>query len=169
MSPNGHSPESKNQTQSQGQDIHLAGKSLEFYWRVAKFFILLLVVLEILNIVLEVHEYGSWVAEVAVFILFSVWLVLRFRIKLMPTITTAAFIGVTSGLVLAIFEIIWYHQWWYLLNLIRQPFIIAAVGMATSFVLYLLIGSLKTKKKNKEPKGGGIYGGKESSFKKFRQ
>jgi len=146
----------------------VAGKSLKFYWQAIKWFIVLLVVLNIFNIVFEVYEYGHWVVEVVVFIIFSFYLLKRWKVKVMTVVTASIFLGLASGLLLAIFDIIWYHQWWYLLNLVRQPFIVSLVGAVTSLVFCLLFNNLKFRNKSKDLKGGGIYGRKKANIGKFR-
>jgi hypothetical protein len=149
-----------------GHDF-IVGKSLKFYWQAIKWFIVLLVVLDILNAVLEVYKHGHWIIEAAVFIIFSFYLLKRWRVALTTAITASVFLGIISGLLLAIFDIIWYHQWWYLLNFIRLPCIIGAVGVATSLAFYLLFQNIKFKQ-SKDVKGGGIYGRKKTNLDKFR-
>ena len=150
------------------EDTLIAGKSLEFYWKASRLFMAVLVVLEIINIIFEVYEYGYWIIEVVIFIFFTAWLLKKWRVKLATAVIACAYLGIIAGLILAIFDIIWYHQWWYLLNLIRKPFLVGLVGIVTSFIFYLTFQSFKTKKKGKEPKGGGIYGRKTTNFEKFR-
>jgi len=145
----------------------IAGKSLKFYWQAIKWFIVLLVVLDILNVVFEVYEYGHWVIEAVIFVIFSFYLLKRWKVALTTAITASVFLGIISGLLLAIFDIIWYHQWWYLLNFIRLPCIISAVGIATSLAFYLLFQNIKFKQ-SKDVKGGGIYGRKKTNLDKFR-
>jgi len=152
----------------------IAGKSLEFYWKTSRLFIAVLVVLEIINIIFEVYVYGHWIIEVVIFILFTAWLLKRWRVKLTTAIMGCVILGIIAGLLLAIFDIIWYHQWWYLLNLIRKPFLVGLVGLITTFIFYFSFRSFKTKKTSKglgppgrpghssltndSKKGGGMYG-----------
>ncbi|MFA6098028.1 MAG: hypothetical protein WCV50_04480 [Patescibacteria group bacterium] len=158
----------KNDNISADNDALIAGKSPSFYWQASRWFALLLVVLEALNIKFDFFKYAEWVIIVAVFAVFAFWLQTRRRISLTAALVAGVFLGVISGLLLAIFDIIWYHQWWYLLNLIRMPFINTAVGAATILVFYLLIQSLKNNKIFKASKGGGNYGGKETNYSKYR-
>jgi len=154
---------------SHGRDDLIAGKSISFYWQAARLFIVLLLFLEILNIIQDINKHGHWIIEVVVFLLFNWWIFKRWKLDL-PTMAVASiFLGVLTGLSLAMFEIIWYHQWWYTLNIIRQPFIIGLVGTATSLLFSLLFQNLKFNKNKKDQvKKTGIYGRKESNHQKYR-
>jgi len=136
----------------------IAGKSLGFYWKASKFFILLMVVLEIANVILELYQYGNWIIEIVLFAILTLWLIKRYRIKLAVVLFTSSMVGVIAGLLLAIFDTIWYRELWYLLNLIRKPCIISAVGIGSTFLFYLLFQSIVFKQQHNNPKGGGIYG-----------
>jgi len=150
--------EDKATTSYNGGDSLVAGKSLNFYWRSIRWFILIIAILDGLNIVFQlVPDYGHWVIEVAVFLVFNFWLLRIRRIEMKTVLTANILLGLGAGLLLAIFEIIWYHQVVYLLNLIRQPVIVTALGIVSSLTFYLLFKSLLSKKDNNS-KGGGIHG-----------
>lgn len=141
-----------------GIDALIAGKSLGFYWKVGKFFILLMVVLEIANVILELYQYGNWIIEIVLFAILTLWLLKRYRVKIAVVLFASIMISIVAGLVLAIFDTIWYRELWYLLNLVRKPCIISAVGIGSTFIFYLLFQSIVFKQERKNPKGGGIYG-----------
>ncbi len=141
----------------------IAGKSLSFYWQTIKWFILLLLVLEVSNIAFNIYEYGHWIIEAVVFLLFNFWLLRIRRLEFNTALTASIFIGIGGGLLLAIFEIIWYRELVYLLSLIRQPFIITGIGVVASFTFFLLFKNLLSKKDNNKSKGGGIYDGRQTN------
>ncbi len=146
----------------------VAGKSLKFYWQSVRWFILLLVGLEALNIIYDIYKYGHWIIEAIIFLLFNFWLMRLRRLEFNTSITATVFLGIGSGLLLALFEIIWYHQVVWLLNLIRQPVIITAVGLVVNFTFYLLFKSLLSNRDNINLKGGGIYDRKTNVNNRFR-
>lgn len=131
---------------SEAGDASIAGKPLAFYWRAGRLFAVLLILLEVIVIVAGWYVLGHWLVEAGVFVLLTWWLLRRFQVRLATALTAAIFVAVVVGLGLAIFEVIWYHQWWYLLDLIRRPFLIGAVGVAASFTFYLLFRSITIKR-----------------------
>jgi len=153
---------------SSGGDSLIAGKSLKFYWQTVRWFILLLVVLEVVNIIYDIYTYGHWIIEAVMFLLFNFWLMRIRRLEFKTSMTASIFLGIGAGFLLAIFEIIWYHQVVYLLNLIRQPVIITAVGLVISFGFFLLFKSLLSNKDNNKLKGGGTYDRKTNVNNRFR-
>lgn len=156
------------ETSSVGGDSLVAGKSLKFYWQSVRWFIIILVALEAINIIYGNYNYGHWIIEAFVFLLFNFWLMRMKRVELKAAMTATIFLGIGSGLLLAIFEIIWYYQVVYLLNLLRQPVIVTVVGMVVGFTFYLLFKSLLSNKDNKDLKGGGTYGRKTNVNNRFR-
>lgn len=138
--------ENNSSTASKGELI--AGKSLSFYWQTIRWFILLLLVLEVANISFDIYEYGHWIIVIVVFLLFNFWLLRIKRLEFNTTLTASIFIGIGGGLLLAIFEIIWYRELVYLLSLIRQPFIITGIGIVASFTFFSLFKNLLSKKNN---------------------
>lgn len=136
----------------------IAGKSLSYYWQAVRWFVAGLVALEILNVWLSVIPYGRWVLSGLMAIGLTWWMAKRGRGSMMVAIVSSAIMGVVAGLALAIFDIIWYHQWWYVLNIIRMPFLLGMIGIATGFTFYVLFRSMITKRERSDSKGGGIYG-----------
>ncbi|MDP2684594.1 MAG: hypothetical protein Q8P20_06120 [bacterium] len=153
---------------SMERDSLIAGKSLSFYWQSTKWFILLFVALEAVNIIFDIYAYGHWIIEAVMFLLFNFWLMRIRRLEFKTSMTASIFLGIGAGLLLAIFNIIWYHQVVYLLDLIRQPVIITAVGLVVSFGFFLLFKSLLSNKDNNKLKGGGIYDRKTNVNNRFR-
>ena len=159
----------ENTSLTTSKDELIAGKSLHFYWQATKWFILLLVVLEAVNIIFSINEYGHWFIEALVFILFNFWLLRIRRLEYNTALVASIFIGIGGGLGLAVFEILWYREYIYLLNVIRQPFIITALGIVASFTFFLLFKNLLSKKDNNKSKGGGIYDSRQTNVNsKFR-
>ncbi|XOU94063.1 MAG: hypothetical protein ACNFW9_04425 [Candidatus Kerfeldbacteria bacterium] len=153
----------ENKVKLSGDESLIAGKSLSFYWQTVKWFILLLIVLEVINITFNVYEYGHWIIEVFVFIVFSFWLLRIRRLEFNTALVASIFIGIGGGIGLAIFEIIWFHEFVYLLSLIIQPFIITVVGAVSSFTFFLLFKNLLSKRDNNKSKGGGIYDSRQTN------
>lgn len=148
----------KSISETSSSEAQIAGKPLQFFWQSGRIFVIILVLAEIANEVFEVYEHGRWVIAGAISITFTYLIARRARTKLATAVAANAFVGVIAGLLLAVWDIIWYHQWYYILNLVRMPFILALIGMAGGFIFYVLFRSILTNKEIKESKGGGIYG-----------
>lgn len=140
-------------------DALIAGKEATFYWRASQLFVAILVVLEIIAIVIQQTRFGVWIAVALVAILFTWWLLRRWHVRLATALAANAVLGIIAGLLMAVFEIIWYHQWWYAMNLVRRPVMLGAAALAVGFIFYIVFQSIITKSTIKESKGGGIYGG----------
>lgn len=151
------------------RDDLIAGKGWQFYWQLVRLFVLAILILNIINIAFDIYVYGHWVIEIFIFILFNLWLILKWRFKLSTNVTASVILGILAGLLLAIFDVIWYHQFVYLLNFIRQPFILGVEGLVISVVFFLLFSNLKSRSAESKPKKGNLYGGrKKTNFDKFR-
>jgi hypothetical protein len=140
-------------------DSLIAGKDFMFYWKTSQLFVVLLAVLAIVNIIVNRIWFGIWIVVAAVAILFTWWLLKRFRVRLSVALTANAMLGLLAGLLVAIFELIWYRQWWYLMDLVRLPLMLGAAAMLVSFIFYIVFQSIIIKNTIKESKGGGMYGG----------
>ncbi len=124
----------------------IAGKNVRFYFRASWFFILLALVLEVINTAIVDYEYSRWIIVAAISILYTLWLLKRLSVSRGAVITASVVWAVSAGLLVAIFDVIWYHQWWYLLNIVRLPFLYSVVGVAVSVLLSILIKSNPEKK-----------------------
>jgi len=153
---------------SSDRDYLIAGKGWQFYWQLTRLFVFVIIFLDILNIVFHIYIYGHWAIEVFVLVLFNLWLILKWRFKLNTNITASVILGILAGLLLAIFDIIWYHQFVYLLNFIRQPFILGLLGLAVSLTCYLLFQNIRSKFSEINSKKGNLYGRSKTNFDKFR-
>lgn len=152
---------------AEAADTLLAGKPLEFYWRATRLFMVLLVVLEAVVIIGGWFRYGHWAVEAVVGILVTFYLLRRWQVRLMTALVASFMAGVGTGLAVALVELIWYRHWWYVLDLIRRPVLMSLAMVVTSFLFYIVFQSLITRKKETTVKGGGIYGGKETSNRDF--
>lgn len=123
-------------------DDTIAGQKLSFYWRVTRGLILLLLILEIVIMVVNQYLYLHWVAEPLIFFILSWVLIKKYKVRLNTLVAASIFLGVIAGFLLAIFEIIWYHQWWYLFDLIRLPILLSIEGFIVSVILTLIFKSL---------------------------
>ncbi|MFA5134253.1 MAG: hypothetical protein WC505_00490 [Patescibacteria group bacterium] len=139
-------------------DSLIAGKSLAFYWRASRFFIVVLAAATAACEIYEVSRYIRWGSLAVICVLFCSWLIVRFNLKLATVLAAAVYLGAITGLVVALFDIVWYHQWWYLLNIIRKPFILGGISVVAGFVTYLVLQSIRTRGNAATPKGGGTYG-----------
>ncbi len=157
-------------TMGQQQDAYIAGKSLQFYWRVARFFIAFIVIFEAVNIIFDIYvsTYASWIIEAVAFILLTFWLVSKFRVKLTTAIVTSVITAVFAGLLLAVFDIAWYREWWQLLNIIRRPFMVTVVGLAATVISYLIFQSISFNKQKKDTQEGNVYGRTRHKQKEFK-
>lgn len=143
----------------------IAGKPLRYYWRVAWFFILVAIALEVIfKVSGSTTSWWRWVAVAVISLLMTIWLATRLRVQLGTVIAANVFWGILTGLALAILEIFWYHEWWYLLNIIRLPFLLGCAGLMVGGISFIALQFLMAKKQPNEPKGGGMYGGKETSY-----
>lgn len=142
----------------QDVDASIAGKSLLFYWRSGWLFIVVVVVARLVGIMLALSTYVRWGIIAVVFALYTWWLIKRYRIALSTTVTAGIIAGVVSGLLITVFELVWYHEWWYILNFIRQPVITGAIGGVAGFIVYILTSLFS----QRTSKGGGLYGRAET-------
>ncbi len=142
----------------QTEPAQIAGKTLVYYWKTVRWFVIGLVIVEILNVWLGVIPYGRWVLAGLLAVGLTWWMAKRGRVSMMATVTAGAIMGMIAGLALAVFDIIWYHQWWYVLNIVRMPFLLGMIGVAIGFTFYVLFRSMITKRERSDSKGGGIYG-----------
>jgi hypothetical protein len=152
--------ESQSSAPTVGQsDSLIAGKDITFYWKTCQLFVVFLVILEIVAIVINQTRLGVWIAVALVAVIYTWWLLRRWHIRLTTALFANAMLGVLAGLVMAVFEIIWYRQWWYALNLIRLPLMLGAAAIIAGFIFYIIFQSIIIKNTIKESKGGGMYGG----------
>lgn len=121
-------------------DATIAGKDLGFYWRVARWPILLLLVLEIIIVIsLDKYYYIHWIIEGLGLIFISLVLLRNYQVKLTTIMVTGGFLGVVLGMLIAIFEIIWYHKWWYILDLISRPIWMGLGGIIFCLIVTLIL------------------------------
>lgn len=140
-------------------DASIAGKSLLFYLRSGWFFVILVTVVKFIGIVFALNQYIRWGLIAAVFVLYAWWLARRFRVGVWTGVTAGIFVGVQAGLIITVFELIWYHEWWYIMNFIRQPVLLSVLGGGVAGALMLLFVVTNN---NQTSKGGGIYGRTET-------
>lgn len=119
-------------------DDTIAGKNLGFYWRLTRWLIFLLLIVEIIIIIFfESYSYIHWIIE-GLGLIFIIWILLKnYQVRLSTIMAAGGFIGFVLGTLVAIFEIIWYHKWWYLLELISRP-----IWMTLGAIIFCLIVSL---------------------------
>ncbi|MDD5039701.1 MAG: hypothetical protein PHY34_00965 [Patescibacteria group bacterium] len=140
-------------------DASIAGKSLLFYWRATRIIIVLLILLEIGAVVYDLFlPYGPWIADAIAFVLMTGWLLKRYQVRLSTAIAAAIYVSCIAGLLLVIFDLAWYRELVYLLNIIRRPFITGCIGIAITFGTYLIYQTLTTKRNRSDAKGGVMYG-----------
>jgi hypothetical protein len=143
----------------------IAGKPLRYYWRVAWFFIVLAIALEVIfKVSGSTTSWWRWLAVAVISLLMTLWLATRLRVQLSTVITANVFWGLLSGLALAILDIFWYHEWWYLFNIVRLPFLLSCAGLVIGSISFVTLQLFITKKQSNASKGGGMYGGKETSY-----
>jgi hypothetical protein len=140
-------------------DSLIAGKDFTFYWKASRLFVILLLVLEIIVVVSNRIPFGTWIAVALVAVLFTWWLLQRFKVGFIAALVANTLVGVLTGILMAVFEIIWFHRWWYALNLIRRPVMLSVAAVIVAAIFYITFQSILKKNKIKESKGGGIYGG----------
>ncbi len=127
----------------------IAGHRLVFYWRQTRVFIALATVACGLNIVLAVYQYGNWIVVALLSMAMSWWILWKHAGSMMSVVVGGIFFGVVSGLCVAVIELAWYRQWWYFLNIIRNPFIFVALAGAGCFLMYIMAKSFIVKKINR--------------------
>jgi hypothetical protein len=131
-------------------DGTIAGKDLGFYWRLTRLVILLLLILEIVIIVFfDKYPYIHWIIEGLGLILISWVLLKNYQVKITSIMAAGGFLGFILGLLIAIFEIIWYHKWWYFLELISRPIWMGFSGIAFCLVVSLILNIFIEKKQLK--------------------
>lgn len=127
-------------------DDTIAGQKLYFYWKATRGLIILLLILEIANIIIDRYLFLHWIFEGLVFVLLSWVLMRKYKSSLGTQIAASIFLGMVAGLILAIFEIIWYHQWWYLLDLIRLPVLLSIYGLVVSVIMAIIFKNIISKR-----------------------
>lgn len=136
----------------------IAGKGLAYYWQTVRWFVVALVVLAIINSTFRISPWGRYVATVLIAVALAWLLARRGRDSLIGAAVAGTMMGVLAGGTLAIFDIIWYHQWWYILNVVRMPCILGGISMAVGCAGYLVFRNSIHKRERSDTKGGGIYG-----------
>lgn len=134
---------------SQGftRDDTIAGKPLRFYWRVSRGLVFLLVILDIIIIVIDRFLFLPWVFGALVFLILSFMVTRIYQVKLAAAFAAGIIAGAIAGLAIAIFEIIWYHQWWTLLNLIARPIWMGLGGGVVTAICSLIFQNIIKKDK----------------------
>lgn len=140
------------------EQVLIAGKPMGYYWRMTRLFVILAVLLDIINAWLGILSYGRWIILGVVVLFLAWWSSHRGTVTMRSMLIAGGFFGILTGLTLAIIDIIWYHQWWYALNLVRLPILIGVLGIGVSFIGYFLFRSLLVRREQSQTKGGGIYG-----------
>lgn len=131
-------------------DATIAGKDLGFYWRVARWLILLLLILEIILIVFfDKYYYIHWIIEVLGLIFVPLVLLRNYQVRLTTIMAAGGFLGFVLGMLIAIFEIIWYHKWWYILDLISRPIWTGLAGIVFCLIITLILNIFIKKKQLK--------------------
>lgn len=123
-------------------DDTIAGQRLSFYWKATRGLIFLLLILEIANIIIDRYLFLHWIFEGFVFILLNWVLMRKYKSGLGMQISASIFLGIVAGLILAIFEIIWYHQWWYFLEIIRLPVLLSIYGLVVSVIMAIIFKNI---------------------------
>jgi len=118
-------------------DDTIAGKPFMFYWRRVRWLSVLALALYLVNLTWDIYPYLSWIVGGGLALWLNYWLARRYRVQYATALTAGVWLGVFSGLLLAVTDIIWYHKLWYLLNLVRLPFIGGCLGLVVSLVSYL--------------------------------
>jgi len=132
---------------SPAHDDLIAGKKLRFYWQNTRLLIIAIFAVEAIIAVLDQFEFLTWVVEVIAFFILAYFLARKHKAKINTTLFASGYAGVLAGFIVAIFQLIWYREWLYALNLIRLPFIYCVLGIVVSFVSYLLLQGFISKKK----------------------
>ncbi|MFH1173194.1 MAG: hypothetical protein V1692_01530 [bacterium] len=129
----------ENNLWSGGQD----SSGSDYYFQPVRLPVLAVVLLEIILIILTDRFWSNafWWADYDFYItlalkviaaFWAAWLLLDYLKKKTPVAgpgyTAGAVAGLTIGLIVAIFKIFWYHQFWTFFNLISEPLLTALVG-----------------------------------------
>ncbi len=141
-------------------DASIAGKSLLFYLRSGWFFVILVIIFKFVGIIFALNQYVRWGLVAVVFAMYTWWLSRRFRISVWTGVAACVIVGIQAGLVITVFELIWYHEWWYVMNFIRQPVLLGVAGGGVAGVLVIILNIINNQQTSK---GGGIYGRTETS------
>ena len=134
-------------SQAFAKDDTIAGKPLKFYWRVARWFIILLVILDIGMIVIDRWLYLHWVFEAVIFLMLSFVISRIYESRLNTAMAAGIFTGFIAGFLIAVFEIIWYHEWWTLLNVIARPLWMGLGGSLVAGIFGLIFQNILKKDK----------------------
>jgi len=139
-------------------DASIAGKSILFYWHSGWLFIVLTLIVKAISDVVELSSFVRWPLFILV-LLWYIWLI-RKKVSMWSAMAAGIIVGSLGGLLIAVFELLWYHKWWYVMNFIRQPVIFGVAGGVAGIAI-LVLTNLFTKQVT--VKGGGLYGGTKTS------
>jgi len=138
--------EDRDQNYAQGI---LGGRPLNFYFKIAIWPTLILVVIEIITSLLWNKEVLNWFLDFLLFIGLSWYFIKVYQAKQIQVIILSILSGLIIGLLMALFKLIWLHKVYWFFNLISEPLITALAGLLISAATYLFL-IRKDNKKNKE-------------------
>lgn len=124
------------------------GKSLRWYKEVAAWPMFILLLLEIGLRVMQTKYFATASPElftglinftrIAIFVYLATSGVKRYWANKQQILSAAVLGGLVGGVILALFQLFWYHDLWTVFNLIGQPLLLAAEGLVISWLTYRL-------------------------------
>ncbi len=128
------------------------GKFKDLAWYIDKFApqVITLAALEVLIYVLAIFPvWRVWMEEVVspllwlVYLFFLGWLFSKIRVDfkegLWQATVTVFLAGLSLGILIAIFKLIWFHEYWTIFNLIIEPMVLALLGAGIGMIINLFI------------------------------
>ncbi len=123
----------------------ICGRSLKWYQEVAVWPMFILLVAEISLRVMQSRYFLSWpeqifsglisLVRVASFVYLTVTAFKNYQATRRQALTAAVLGGLVAGVLLAVFQLLWYFELWTFFNLIGQPLLLAAAGLVISWII----------------------------------
>jgi len=112
--------------------VRIAGQTLAFYWNTAKLPALIGAVLNIILIIANQPSIFLWGVYLVLFVYLAVWLRTRKMLTFGTAVTLGIVAGLMTGFIIACFRLLWEHHLYLIFNLITEPLLVAAGGVAFS-------------------------------------
>lgn len=124
------------------------GKGLKWYQEAAAWPIFILLLAEIGIRVMQTKYFATASPElftglinftrITIFAYLATSGVKRYWATKQQVLSAAVLGGLVGGVILALFQLFWYHDLWTIFNLIGQPLLLAAEGLIVSWLTYKL-------------------------------
>ncbi|MDZ7798715.1 MAG: hypothetical protein U5L76_03820 [Patescibacteria group bacterium] len=141
----------------------LAGQTFNFYFKIFRWPLLGVLLVEIVLIVLDQKLIYLWFVNLIFFVGLTLWIKYIYKVRLAHIVVLNGLSGFILGFLMALFKLIWTRKGYLIFNLITESFITLFFGVLISAATFMIITkdyknhSILPFKLNKK-KGGGSDG-----------